>query len=44
MPAPLPEEELMRRLGDLDAAAVIKLGRHFAKAGASRYWAEITAA
>ncbi|HVJ52839.1 MAG TPA: precorrin-2 C(20)-methyltransferase [Aliidongia sp.] len=31
LPAPLPEEELMRRLGDLDAAAIIKLGRHFAK-------------
>ena len=31
LPAPLPEAELARRLADLDAAAIIKLGRHFAK-------------
>ena len=31
LPAPLAEAELARRLGDLDAAAIIKLGRHFAK-------------
>ena len=31
LPAPLPEAELVRRLEDADAAAIIKLGRHFAK-------------
>jgi precorrin-2/cobalt-factor-2 C20-methyltransferase len=31
LPGPLPEEELERRLADTDAAAIIKLGRHFAK-------------
>ena len=31
LPGPLPEEELARRLEDVDAAAIIKLGRHFAK-------------
>jgi precorrin-2/cobalt-factor-2 C20-methyltransferase len=31
LPGPLPEEELVRRLEDVDAAAIIKLGRHFAK-------------
>ena len=31
LPAPLAEAELTRRLEDLDAAAIIKLGRHFAK-------------
>jgi len=31
LPGPLPEEELTRRLADFDAAAIIKLGRHFAK-------------
>ena len=31
LPAPLPEDELERRLALLDAAAIIKVGRHFAK-------------
>jgi precorrin-2/cobalt-factor-2 C20-methyltransferase len=31
LPGPLDEAELKRRLIDLDAAAIIKLGRHFAK-------------
>jgi precorrin-2/cobalt-factor-2 C20-methyltransferase len=31
VPAPLPEEEIERRLAAADAAAIIKLGRHFAK-------------
>src|SRR5712691_11709167 len=31
IPASLPEGELARRLGQVDAAAVIKLGRHFPK-------------
>ena len=31
IPATLPEAELHRRLAEADAAAVIKLGRHFAK-------------
>jgi precorrin-2/cobalt-factor-2 C20-methyltransferase len=31
LPGPLPEAELARRLADVDAAAIIKLGRHFAK-------------
>ena len=31
LPGPLPEAELARRLEDVDAAAIIKLGRHFAK-------------
>ena len=31
IPATLPEDELARRLGSVEAAAVIKLGRHFAK-------------
>ncbi len=31
VPAPLPEADLRRRLSESEAAAVIKLGRHFAK-------------
>jgi precorrin-2/cobalt-factor-2 C20-methyltransferase len=31
IPASLPEDELARRLGEVDAAAIIKLGRHFPK-------------
>ncbi len=31
IPAPLPEAELKRRLADCEAAAIIKLGRHFPK-------------
>ncbi len=31
LPAPLPEEDLRRRLKDVEAAAIIKVGRHFAK-------------
>jgi precorrin-2/cobalt-factor-2 C20-methyltransferase len=31
LPGPLPEAELVRRLEDVDAAAIIKLGRHFIK-------------
>jgi precorrin-2/cobalt-factor-2 C20-methyltransferase len=31
LPAPLPEEELRRRLQDVEAAAIIKVGRHFGK-------------
>ena len=31
IPATLPEEELMARLAPVEAAAVIKLGRHFSK-------------
>jgi precorrin-2/cobalt-factor-2 C20-methyltransferase len=31
LPAPLPVEELTRRLATVDAAAIIKVGRHFAK-------------
>src|SRR5579859_5278082 len=31
LPGPLPEAELTRRLEDVDAAAIIKLGRHFGK-------------
>jgi precorrin-2/cobalt-factor-2 C20-methyltransferase len=31
LPASLPEDELARRLGQVDAAAIIKLGRHFPK-------------
>lgn len=31
IPAPLPEAELKRRLGDSEAAAIIKLGRHMPK-------------
>ena len=31
LPAPLPEEELMRRLSTCDAAALIKVGRHLGK-------------
>ena len=31
IPAPLPEEELRRRLSEIEAAAIIKVGRHFAK-------------
>src|SRR6266851_8563303 len=31
IPASLPESELTRRLGQVDAAAIIKLGRHFPK-------------
>jgi precorrin-2/cobalt-factor-2 C20-methyltransferase len=31
LPGPLPEDELARRLADTEAAAIIKLGRHFAK-------------
>ncbi len=31
LPAPLPEAELVRRIEVLDAAAIIKVGRHFAK-------------
>lgn len=35
IPATLPEEELERRLPDADAAAIMKLGRHFAKVRAA---------
>jgi precorrin-2/cobalt-factor-2 C20-methyltransferase len=31
IPATLPEVELVRRLGTIEAAAIVKLGRHFAK-------------
>jgi precorrin-2/cobalt-factor-2 C20-methyltransferase len=31
IPAPLPEEELRRRLAETEAAAIIKVGRHFTK-------------
>jgi precorrin-2/cobalt-factor-2 C20-methyltransferase len=31
LPATLPEDELSRRLGDADAAVVMKVGRHLAK-------------
>ena len=31
LPATLPEAELARRLGDADAAVVMKLGRHLPK-------------
>lgn len=31
IPAPLPEEDLRRRLAEIEAAAIIKVGRHFAK-------------
>ncbi len=31
LPAPLAVEELARRLSEVDAAAIIKIGRHFAK-------------
>lgn len=31
LPAPLPEEELERRLADADAAVIIKVGRHIEK-------------
>jgi precorrin-2/cobalt-factor-2 C20-methyltransferase len=31
IPAPLPEEKLRRRLAEAEAAAIIKVGRHFAK-------------
>jgi precorrin-2/cobalt-factor-2 C20-methyltransferase len=31
LPATLPEDELVRRLGDADAAAVMKIGRHLPK-------------
>lgn len=31
IPAPLPEGELKRRLGEAEAAAVVKLGRHLGK-------------
>jgi len=31
VPAPLPEEAMAARLRDVEAAAIIKLGRHFAK-------------
>src|SRR6185369_13904184 len=31
IPAPLPEAELKRRLSEIEACAIIKLGRHFAK-------------
>jgi precorrin-2/cobalt-factor-2 C20-methyltransferase len=31
IPATLAENELARRLGECDAAAVIKIGRHFGK-------------
>lgn len=31
VPAPLDEDELERRIAECDAAAVIKIGRHFAK-------------
>jgi precorrin-2/cobalt-factor-2 C20-methyltransferase len=31
VPAPLPEDELKARLAAGDAAAIIKVGRHFAK-------------
>ena len=33
LPAPLPEDELERRLADADAAVVIKVGRHLEKLG-----------
>jgi len=31
IPAPLPEDDLERRLGQTDAAAILKIGRHFPK-------------
>jgi precorrin-2/cobalt-factor-2 C20-methyltransferase len=31
LPAPLAADELARRLGDTDAAAIVKIGRHFPK-------------
>ncbi len=31
LPAPLPEEELERRLADTDAAVIVKVGRHLQK-------------
>lgn len=31
IPAPLPEEDLRRRLADVEAAAIIKVGRHLGK-------------
>ncbi len=31
LPAPLPEEELERRLADTDAAVIVKVGRHLEK-------------
>ncbi len=31
IPAPLPEAELKRRLGESEAAAIIKVGRHLPK-------------
>jgi precorrin-2/cobalt-factor-2 C20-methyltransferase len=31
IPAPLPEADLKRRLGEAEAAAVVKLGRHLGK-------------
>jgi len=31
LPAPLPEDELLRRLAATDAAALIKVGRHLGK-------------
>jgi precorrin-2/cobalt-factor-2 C20-methyltransferase len=31
IPAPLPEAELKRRLSEIEACAIIKVGRHFAK-------------
>jgi precorrin-2/cobalt-factor-2 C20-methyltransferase len=31
VPAPLPEEELKRRLNQVEAAAIIKVGRHLPK-------------
>src|SRR5262249_17021703 len=31
LPATLPEAELTRRLAEVEAAAIIKLGRHFTK-------------
>jgi precorrin-2/cobalt-factor-2 C20-methyltransferase len=31
VPGPLPENQLMQRLAGVEAAAIIKLGRHFAK-------------
>ena len=33
LPAPLPEEDLERRLADADAAVIIKVGRHLEKLG-----------
>jgi precorrin-2/cobalt-factor-2 C20-methyltransferase len=31
VPAPLPEDDLKRRLGETEAAAIIKVGRHLPK-------------